>query len=116
VCYGVFLQPLNAPRTKERTAAKILRASAGSSVARARIIPPTDLADASALGMASSPGIPFDFGSGGANSGLMTTLPWILIPCFNVPLLAHLHLLIFQRLWRSRAASKQVQHAPRHSS
>jgi hypothetical protein len=62
-----------------------------------------DLALAIALGVASSPGIPFGVGNPGANSGLMTTLPWILIPCFNVPLLAHLHLLIFQRLRRSRA-------------
>jgi hypothetical protein len=58
-----------------------------------------DLVLAVALGVASSPGIPFGFRSPSAHSGLMTTLPWILIPCFNVPLLAHLHLLIFQRLW-----------------
>ena len=62
-----------------------------------------DLVLGVALGVASSPGIPFGFGSPSANSGLMTTLPWILIPCFNVPLLAHLHLLIFQRLRLSRA-------------
>jgi hypothetical protein len=56
-----------------------------------------------ALGVASSPGIPFGFGSPSANGGLTTTLPWILIPCFNVSLLAHRHLLIFQRLRLSRA-------------
>jgi hypothetical protein len=74
-----------------------------------------DLADAIALGVASSPGIPFGFGNQGVNSDLMTTLPWILIPCFNVPLLAHMHLLIIQRLWRSRAASEQIKHVLRHS-
>src|SRR3984893_9829890 len=31
------------------------------------------------------------------------TTPWILIPCFNVSLLAHRHLLIFQRPRLSRA-------------
>lgn len=67
-----------------------------------------DLVLAIALGVASSPGIPFGFENPGANSGLMTTLPWILISCFNVPLLAHLHLLIFQRLRRSRAAMLAV--------
>jgi hypothetical protein len=74
-----------------------------------------DLVDAIALGVASSPGIPFGFGHHGANSDLMTTLPWILIPCFNVPLLAHLHLLIFQRLRRAGVAREQVRHVPRHS-
>ena len=60
-----------------------------------------DLMDAIALGVASSPGLPFGHGTPGASSDLMTTLPWILIPCFNVPLLALQHLMIFQRLWRS---------------
>ena len=75
-----------------------------------------DLVNAIAQGALSSPGLPFGLGSQGANSDLMTTLPWILIPCFNVPLLAHFHLLIFQRLWHSRPASEQIQHVPRHSS
>ncbi|EHP41644.1 hypothetical protein OR16_19131 [Cupriavidus basilensis OR16] len=68
-----------------------------------------DLADAIALGAASAPGVPFGLGSQGANSDPMTMLPWILIPCFIVPLLAHSHLLIFQRLRRSGAASEQAQ-------
>jgi hypothetical protein len=75
-----------------------------------------DLADAIALGVASSPGIPFGFGHQAASSNLMTMLPWILIPCFNVPLLAHLHVLIFQRLWPRRKAGTQLHHVPRHST
>jgi hypothetical protein len=75
-----------------------------------------DLVDAIALGVASSPGIPFGFGNQGVSSNLMTALPWILIPCFNVPLLAHLHVLTLQRLWRSRATGAQAQHVLRHSS
>ena len=62
-----------------------------------------DLVLGVALGVASSPGIPSGFANPSANGGLTTTLPWILIPCFNVPLLAHLHLLIFQRLRLSPA-------------
>jgi hypothetical protein len=58
-----------------------------------------DLVDAIALGVASAPGIPFGFGNQGVGSNLVTTLPWILIPCFMVPLLLHLHLLIFGRMW-----------------
>jgi hypothetical protein len=58
-----------------------------------------DLVDAIVLGVASAPGIPFGFGSQGVGSNLMTALPWILIPCFMVPLLVHLHLLVFRRMW-----------------
>ncbi|MEM5436557.1 hypothetical protein [Paraburkholderia diazotrophica] len=73
-----------------------------------------DLADAIFLGAASSSGIPFGFADGGTSSDLMTTLPWILIPCFNVPLLAHLHILIFQRLLRSQSTSGHGQPIARH--
>jgi len=59
-----------------------------------------DLVVAISLGVASSPGIPIGFATSSADSSVMTTLPWILIQCFNVPLLAHLHLLLFQRLRR----------------
>jgi len=71
-----------------------------------------DLANAIALGAASSPGMPFGLGTPSVNSGLMTTLPWILIPCFNVPLLAHLHVLVFRRLWRSPAAGEPGRTVP----
>jgi len=74
-----------------------------------------DLVDAIALGVASSPGIPFALGHHGASSNLMTTLPWILIPSFLVPLLAHLHIVIFQQLRRPVVAGGQVRHVPRHS-
>ncbi|MFM0209574.1 hypothetical protein PQQ96_19415 [Paraburkholderia sediminicola] len=61
-----------------------------------------DLMVAIALGVASSPGLPIHLAASSVDSGVMTTLPWILIPCFNVPLLAHLHILLFQRLRSSR--------------
>lgn len=60
-----------------------------------------DLVVAIGLGLASSPGFPLNFATSGADSSVMTALPWILIPCFNVPLLAYLHLLIFHRLRNS---------------
>jgi hypothetical protein len=59
-----------------------------------------DLVVAVALGVASSPGGPISFATSSADSNVMTALPWILIQCFNVPLLVHLHLLLFQRLRR----------------
>ncbi|MBV8271476.1 MAG: hypothetical protein JO067_04320 [Cupriavidus sp.] len=72
-----------------------------------------DLVDAIVLGVASSPGFPLGFGNEGTGSNLMTTLPWILIPCFIVPLLVHLHLLIFRRLWhRAPQASSRPGQAP----
>ena len=59
-----------------------------------------DLVVAIALGVASSPGVPISFATSSADSSVMTALPWILIQCFNVPLLVHLHILLFQRLRR----------------
>ena len=41
-------------------------------------------------------------------SGIMTTLPWILIPAFLVPGLFALHMAIFGRLWRGEAESGSV--------
>lgn len=57
-----------------------------------------DLVVAIVLGVTSSPGFPISFATSNADSNVMTTLPWILIPCFNVPLLAYLHVLLFQQL------------------
>jgi hypothetical protein len=59
-----------------------------------------DLAVAIGLGVASSPGLPISFASSGADTSVMTTLPWILIPSFDVPLLAYLHVLLFQQMRR----------------
>jgi hypothetical protein len=75
-----------------------------------------DLADAIFLGAASAPGMPLGLVTQGRSSDLMTALPWILIPCFNVPILAHLHILVFQRLSHAYAATGQSGHIPRHSS
>lgn len=59
-----------------------------------------DLVVAIGLGVASSPGLPFSIATSGADTNVMTTLPWILIPSFLVPLLAYLHVLLFQQLRR----------------
>ncbi|HXW06156.1 MAG TPA: hypothetical protein VD833_13045 [Vicinamibacterales bacterium] len=56
-----------------------------------------DLVAAVGLGVASSPGILNLFGAS-VDAGLMTTLPWLLIPGFLVPTLAASHVAIFFRL------------------
>ncbi len=63
-----------------------------------------DLALAIALGATSSPG-PIQIFTGPPDSALMTTLPWILIPCFLVPSYLALHVAIFYRLSRASPAS-----------
>jgi hypothetical protein len=57
----------------------------------------TDLVAAVALGATSSPG-PLQVFHGPPSSAIMSTLPWVLIPCFLVPGLAFLHLCTFYRL------------------
>ncbi len=61
-----------------------------------------DLIAAVGLGVTSSPGpLRLIFTEPGA--GIMTTLPWLLIPGFLVPLLASTHLAVFYRLgWFTR--------------
>jgi hypothetical protein len=56
-----------------------------------------DLVDAAGLGATSSPG-PLQIFTVSPDSSLMTTLPWILIPCFLVPASFALHVAIFYRL------------------
>ena len=56
-----------------------------------------DLVDAIALGATSSPG-PIQLFHVTPNTSLMTTLPWIIIPCFLVPALAFFHIATFYRL------------------
>jgi len=56
-----------------------------------------DLVTAVTLGVLSSPG-PLHFILAEPGSGIMTTLPWLLIPGFLVPLLASTHLAVFYRL------------------
>lgn len=64
-----------------------------------------DLAAAVTLGVLSSPGpLRVIFAEPGA--GLMSGLPWLLIPGFLVPVLATTHLVIFYRLWREGPAGE----------
>jgi hypothetical protein len=57
----------------------------------------TDLVVAVALGATSSPG-PQQIFHAEPSSAIMSSLPWILIPCFLVPSLAFIHLCTFYRL------------------
>jgi hypothetical protein len=64
-----------------------------------------DLVTAVALGATSARG-PLQVFHGPPSSGIMATLPWILIPCFLVPSLIFLHLCTFYRLRTMRAAER----------
>lgn len=66
-----------------------------------------DLIAAVGLGATSSPG-PLRLIFAEPSSAIMTTLPWLLIPGFLVPLLFTLHIAIFVRL----AAARRVAPAP----
>ena len=63
-----------------------------------------DLIAAVALGVTSSPG-PLQLIYAEPGAGIMTTLPWLLIPGFLVPLLASTHLAVFYRLRAAGAFS-----------
>jgi hypothetical protein len=56
-----------------------------------------DLLNAVALGALSAPG-PLNAFAGPPTSGIMTTLPWLIVPGFLVPSLFFIHLVIFHRL------------------
>lgn len=72
-------------------------AGARSTVLAWNILGSLDLIAAVGLGVASSPGpLQLIFAEPGA--GIMTTLPWLLIPGFLVPLLMCTHLAVFYRL------------------
>jgi hypothetical protein len=62
-----------------------------------------DLIAAVGLGVVSSPG-PLRLIFAEPGSGIMTTLPWLLIPGFLVPLLAATHLAVFYRLSTAAAS------------
>lgn len=64
-----------------------------------------DLIDAIGLGVVSSPG-PLHLIGAGPGAAIMTTLPWLLIPGFMVPLLALTHLAVFYRLRRPRPSAR----------
>lgn len=69
-----------------------------------------DLIAAVGLGVTSSPGpLRLIFAEPGA--GIMTTLPWLLIPGFLVPLLASTHLAVFYRLSMAGVFSCQQKRA-----
>ncbi len=59
-----------------------------------------DLAAAIGLGATSSPG-PFRLFMDPPGTPIMTTLPWIIVPCFLVPIFEALHVAIFFRLSRT---------------
>jgi hypothetical protein len=63
-----------------------------------------DLVTAIGLGATSAPGAIQIF-TGPPDSGIMTTLPWILIPCFLVPSYMFFHIVIFYRLTRRGASA-----------
>jgi hypothetical protein len=63
-----------------------------------------DLVAAIALGAVSAPG-PIQIFIGPPDSGLMSTLPWLLIPGFLVPSYMFIHIVIFYRLTRSGVAA-----------
>lgn len=71
-----------------------------------------DLVAAIGLGAASSPG-PFRLFLDPPGTPIMTTLPWIIVPCFLVPIFEALHVVIFYRLGRS--ASRLSSRGP-HAS
>lgn len=62
-----------------------------------------DLLTAVTLGVLSQPGTPFTVFSGSAAT--ITTLPWVLVPTFFVPIYMLIHVLIFRQLRAPRAVS-----------
>jgi hypothetical protein len=72
-------------------------AAADSTVLIWNVVGLIDLIAAVGLGVVSSPG-PLRLIFTEPGSGIMTTLPWLLIPGFLVPLLASTHLAVFYRL------------------
>jgi hypothetical protein len=65
-----------------------------------------DLFSAIALGATSSPG-PIRLFMEPPGSSIMTTLPWIIIPCFIVPSLQAFHMVIFYRLFSGHRKSRR---------
>jgi hypothetical protein len=71
-----------------------------------------DLIAAVGLGATSTPG-PMRLFTDAPGSSIMTTLPWIIIPCFLVPSFEALHVAIFYRLLMSGTQSRaQYSGAP----
>ena len=68
-----------------------------------------DLVLAVTFGVGSAAGSPVQFIYEAANSGIMSSLPWILIPGFMVPLYLMTHLAIFGRLLGTSAGLRNVR-------
>jgi hypothetical protein len=67
-----------------------------------------DLITAIGLGVTSSPG-PLQVFSGEPDSSIMAILPWVLVPCFLVPLFMLTHLAVFYRLaWKPDRTRHEV--------
>jgi len=64
-----------------------------------------DLLNAVALGALSAPG-PLQAFAGPPTSAIMTSLPWLIIPGFLVPILFFIHVIIFYRLLAKNEASE----------
>ena len=64
-----------------------------------------DLVIAVSLGALSAPGDAIRLFFDDPGSALIASIPWILIPCFLVPSLSFVHLVVFYRTLRSRAAA-----------
>ena len=64
-----------------------------------------DLVAAVAFGALSAPG-PLQVFVGPPTSAIMTTLPWLIIPGFLVPILFFIHIVIFARLFAKSPASE----------
>ena len=71
-----------------------------------------DLTAAIALGALSAPS-PFQIFHGPPDSSLETTLPWLIIPCFLVPIYLFIHVAIFTRLSHATAHSPRARMARR---
>jgi hypothetical protein len=77
------------------------------------VIGSVDLIAAMGFGATSAPG-PIQIFTGPPDTALMTTLPWILIPCFLVPSYLSLHVAIFYRLSRMRPAQASSNRGAPH--
>jgi len=64
-----------------------------------------DLVAAVGLGALSTPS-PFQAFAGPPTSAIMTTLPWLIIPGFLVPILFFIHVVVFYRLLAKKEASE----------
>ena len=70
-----------------------------------------DLVVAVGLGATSAPGPVRQFFAE-PGTGIMTTLPWILVPCFLVPMLLASHIALFWRLGRDGRSSRPDSAGP----